>query len=81
MIMKKIQIICLLILVFVFSGIPVHANQTNIILGDGTATGGATISKLKDATTADQAVNLGLRKIKNKRMTPEFINTDRKSVV
>lgn len=35
------------------------ANQTNIILGDGTATGGATISKLKDATTADQAVNLG----------------------
>mgnify|MGYP001188984624 FL=1 len=35
------------------------ANQTNIILGDGTATGGATISKLKDATKADQAVNLG----------------------
>ncbi|MGQ7386247.1 DNA/RNA non-specific endonuclease [Streptococcus suis] len=30
MIMKKIRIICLLILVFVFSGIPVHANQTNI---------------------------------------------------
>ncbi|WDN59285.1 DNA/RNA non-specific endonuclease [Streptococcus parasuis] len=28
--MKKIRIICLLILVFVFSGIPVHANQTNI---------------------------------------------------
>lgn len=30
MIMKKIRIICLFILVFVFSGIPVHANQTNI---------------------------------------------------
>ncbi|WFB92745.1 DNA/RNA non-specific endonuclease [Streptococcus parasuis] len=28
--MKKIRIICLFILVFVFSGIPVHANQTNI---------------------------------------------------
>lgn len=30
MIMKKIRIICLFILVFVFSGIPVYANQTNI---------------------------------------------------
>ena len=30
MIMKKIRIICLLILAFVFSGILVHANQTNI---------------------------------------------------
>ncbi|HEM3651474.1 TPA: DNA/RNA non-specific endonuclease [Streptococcus suis] len=28
--MKKLRIICLFILVFVFSGIPVHANQTNI---------------------------------------------------
>ncbi|HFI0003350.1 TPA: DNA/RNA non-specific endonuclease [Streptococcus suis] len=28
--MKKIRIICLFILVFVFSGIPVYANQTNI---------------------------------------------------
>ena len=30
MIMKKIRIICLLILAFVFSGILVHAKQTNI---------------------------------------------------
>lgn len=30
MIMKKIRIICLLILALVFSGIPVYANQTNI---------------------------------------------------
>lgn len=33
-----------------------------------------------ESMSPDQAVNLGLRKIKNKRMTPEFINTVKKMV-